>query len=291
MRTSPSGHAKTQKLYADIAADVAAAINAAATTDADMDAIAQRAGLIGTELTNLFSKSSDTPLAAQVSPAVANTILGGLANPDTYLKTTVVAPPYCAKITAQGTATAGASTSLTDSGASFTADQWIGSYLTIKSGTGKGQRRLVVDNTTTAFTVTPAWDTNPDTTSVYYIENATGVPAPQLSGNTAPQVGQTFTRQTGVWIGDATITYAFRWLRRTPGSAVEEVPPYLNYPPDSAIPVLSTTTNPAVISGQTGTTYVLASGDVGKQIGVEVTATNAAGSKIAVSAFSKTVIA
>ena len=71
--------------------------------------------------------------------------------------------------------------------------------------------------------------------------------APAISGT--PQVGQTLTSTTGTWTGAATITYARQWRR-----------------------------NGSAISGQTGTTYVVVSGDIGAAIDVLVTATNADGS-------------
>lgn len=67
-----------------------------------------------------------------------------------------------------GTATSGASTTLTDSGASWTTNQWTGYTVSITSGTGSGQSRIVSSNTATALTV-PAWTTNPNNTSVYEI--------------------------------------------------------------------------------------------------------------------------
>lgn len=69
-----------------------------------------------------------------------------------------------------GTATSATATSLTNSGASWTADALIGRHVTIYEGTGAGQEpRLIVDNTTTKLVV-PTWDTTPDTTSKYRIE-------------------------------------------------------------------------------------------------------------------------
>lgn len=68
-----------------------------------------------------------------------------------------------------GTATAGGATSLTDSAATWTVDEYIGFVVIITSGTGVGQVRRITANSATALTVTPAWATNPDATSVYSI--------------------------------------------------------------------------------------------------------------------------
>jgi len=66
-----------------------------------------------------------------------------------------------------GTATAGAASTLTDSGASF-ADYSRG-WIEIANGTGVGQVRAIYSSTSTEITVSPNWDTNPDSTSVYML--------------------------------------------------------------------------------------------------------------------------
>ena len=68
----------------------------------------------------------------------------------------------------RGTASAGGATTLTDSGIAWTADRWIGAWVKIIGGTGKGQYRQITDNTTEILTVA-TWDTNPDATSRYVI--------------------------------------------------------------------------------------------------------------------------
>lgn len=71
---------------------------------------------------------------------------------------------------ATGTATAGGATTLTNSGKSWTANQWANFQVRITAGTGAGQVRTINSNTGTALTVSAAWTTNPDNTSVYAIE-------------------------------------------------------------------------------------------------------------------------
>lgn len=70
-----------------------------------------------------------------------------------------------------GTATAGGSTTLTDSGASFPTSGvgLTGCPVAIIAGTGAGQYRLVSSNTATELTVSSAWTTNPSTDSVYLV--------------------------------------------------------------------------------------------------------------------------
>jgi hypothetical protein len=71
--------------------------------------------------------------------------------------------------TVRGTATASASTTLTDSAATFPADA-VGSTIAIVRGTGKGQiRRISTRNSGTQVTVSAAWTTNPSTDSVYVV--------------------------------------------------------------------------------------------------------------------------
>lgn len=68
-----------------------------------------------------------------------------------------------------GTATAGAATTLTDSSKTWAVNQWTEYQVRIVSGTGAGQVRRIASNTATALTVS-GWNTNPDATSVYVIE-------------------------------------------------------------------------------------------------------------------------
>jgi hypothetical protein len=71
---------------------------------------------------------------------------------------------------ATGTATAGASTTLTNSAKSWTTNQWANYQIRITGGTGAGQIRTIASNTGTVITVGTAWATNPDATSTYSIE-------------------------------------------------------------------------------------------------------------------------
>lgn len=71
---------------------------------------------------------------------------------------------------ATGTATAGASTTLTNSAKTWTTNQWTNYQVRIVSGTGAGQIRTIASNTGTVLTVSSAWSANPDATSVYSIE-------------------------------------------------------------------------------------------------------------------------
>jgi len=74
----------------------------------------------------------------------------------------------------QGTATAGASGTLTDTGRKEADDFWTGGTIEIIAGTGEGQRRDVTDyvQSTGVISVTPNWVTNPSTDSVYVVIRA-----------------------------------------------------------------------------------------------------------------------
>lgn len=83
---------------------------------------------------------------------------------------------------------------------------------------------------------------------------------PAITGTA--QVGQTLNGSTGTWTSKTSITYVRAWLA-----------------------------NGVVIAGATAATYVPVAGDVGKTITERVTATNANGSAVAVSAPTAAVIA
>lgn len=79
--------------------------------------------------------------------------------------------------------------------------------------------------------------------------------APAISGTA--QAGQTLTVSQGTWTGAQPITYAYQWQSCS-----------------------STGASCAAISGQTGTTYAVNSGDVGKTLRASVTGTNSGGGTV-----------
>lgn len=70
-----------------------------------------------------------------------------------------------------GTATAGSSTTLTDSAKAWTTNQHANRALVITGGTGAGQSRRIASNTGTVVTVTTAFTVTPDATSTYAIRD------------------------------------------------------------------------------------------------------------------------
>jgi hypothetical protein len=67
-----------------------------------------------------------------------------------------------------GTAESGSATTLVDTDKALTTNAWIDYILVITAGTGVGQTRRIISNTATEFTVA-AWETNPDSSSVYAV--------------------------------------------------------------------------------------------------------------------------
>lgn len=68
-----------------------------------------------------------------------------------------------------GTATAGSTTTLTDSGKAWETNRWANYAVRITGGTGKGQVAPIASNTGTVITLNRAFTTAPDTTSTYLI--------------------------------------------------------------------------------------------------------------------------
>lgn len=67
-------------------------------------------------------------------------------------------------------AISGTSTTFTDSSKSWVTNRWANYSIRIIFGTGRGQIRTIASNTATVITVQNAWDTTPDSTSVYAIQ-------------------------------------------------------------------------------------------------------------------------
>lgn len=124
---------------------------------------------------------------------------------------------------ATGTATAGSAggsgTTITNSGKAWTTNQWANCQIRITSGAGIGQIRNITSNTGTVITVSAAWTTTVDATSVYSIEGnddylylmgngAVTLYRYSISGNTWTTLSPTAARasvtgagMTGEWIG------------------------------------------------------------------------------------------
>lgn len=99
-------------------------------------------------------------------------------------------------------ATGGGSSTLTDTGRSWTTNQWQGGTIEIVSGTGSGQSRTIASNTATVITTSTGWTTTPDATSVYKLSVTAATPG--SGGNYDVWVtGNARNNSTPVTAGDA----------------------------------------------------------------------------------------
>lgn len=147
--------------------------------------VAQDPALLVSTALKYNSKASTYGDLALVWDFVCYNSTTGVTNPYPLLIHVLASPLYYLKT---GTASAGAATSFTTSG--MTANQYVGKFAFIISGTGAGQWAKIASNTTTVVTCEKfnnindlylpnyynvpdaggtAWTTNPDNTSVFYI--------------------------------------------------------------------------------------------------------------------------
>jgi len=91
-----------------------------------------------------------------------------------------------------GTATAGSTTTLTDSGKTWTVNQWTGAVCSITAGTGNGKKGRVASNTATVLTFEDAFSAALDATSVYSLES--GIRINFESGASATPSTNSFTQ-------------------------------------------------------------------------------------------------
>lgn len=70
-----------------------------------------------------------------------------------------------------GTASSGTVSTLVDTGIGWTANAYRDKAIKITAGTGNGQVKYILENTTDTITIFGQWDTNPDGTSDYVIQN------------------------------------------------------------------------------------------------------------------------
>ena len=110
-----------------------------------------------------------------------------------------------------GAAQAGTSSTITlKATASATDDVYNGMYVTITSGTGSGQIRLISDyvGSTKVATVTPNWTTAPDATSNYEVTTWTTLSVNQYV-NASPQGRARIVRYVSSTVVEAVVEYPF----------------------------------------------------------------------------------
>jgi hypothetical protein len=134
-------------------------------------------GMIGNMFGNEVATASDTDLFNRPNPAG-----GG--------KVSSIA-------TDSGTATAGAASTLTDSGKSWTVNAFSEMVVEITGGTGSGQFRTITTNTATVLTVLPAWSTNPASGSTYSIYHRGKLKFIGAHGRHDTAIKETTTVRTG----------------------------------------------------------------------------------------------
>lgn len=181
---------------------------------------------------------------------------------------------------ATGTATSATSTTLVNSGKSWTTSQWVNYQIRITGGTGAGQIRTITANDATSVTVA-AWTTTPDNTSTYSIEgnddflylignnavtmyryqistNTWTTPSPAVARAAAPASGASLNwvsqSTNSTWTNESSIIngrrlYSFR------GGANTGTLDYYDIPSNSWInsvtiaPLSSDTTNESLVGG------------------------------------------
>ena len=112
-----------------------------------------------------------------------------------------------------GTVTSATSNTLTDTSKSWATDIWKGRYVEITGGTGAGQIRLILSNTSDTLTLSASWAVVPDSTSTYRIfggpisdvsiQSGTGPVIAKISGETvelASGTGPALAAQFGTWV-------------------------------------------------------------------------------------------
>jgi hypothetical protein len=124
--------------------------------------------------------------------------------------------------TETSTATAGGATTLTDGAQSWVTNVWATGTVTIVSGTGAGQTRTISSNTGTVLTVSSAWTTNPNATSVYRLSKTAATPGSGGSYDVWVS-GNVRTNSTPATAGDAGNTYAWCLLENRGATCLRQV--------------------------------------------------------------------
>jgi len=102
----------------------------------------------------------------------------------------------------------------------LTEDNHVDQVVQIVGGTGEGQSRRIVTNSTTTFTVSPAWDTVPDDTSTFQIVSSVASLVEIVSGTGAGQLRLIIQNSTTTftidpaWSPPPDATSAFRILQQ-----------------------------------------------------------------------------
>lgn len=107
-------------------------------------------------------------------------------------------PSGANRVLSTGTATAGAATTLTNSGATWGTNQLADAVCKITGGTGSGQTKIIKSNTLTVLTFYGNWHTTPDNTSTYAIYFG----APSETGIATAGSTTTLTQSSASWVAN-----------------------------------------------------------------------------------------
>lgn len=116
-----------------------------------------------------------------------------------------------ANVLANGTATSGSTTTVVDSAATWTTDEFKNMYVLIVDGTGEGQLAQITSNTATTLTFA-AVTTAIDNTSVYQIQNGKCYFA---TGKATSGSATTIVNSAATWTNDQWINYQVRIISGT----------------------------------------------------------------------------
>ena len=118
-------------------------------------------------------------------------------------------------------ATSSGATTLTDRKFNWIPNAFTGLTLRILNGTGAGQSRTISSNTSSVLTVSSAWTTNPDVTSVYTIEGSNYQP---FAVGTATAGGaSTLTNSARNWETNQWTNYQVRILSGTGAGQIRTI--------------------------------------------------------------------
>ena len=153
----------------------------------------------------------------------------------------IVAPP-------QATATTSGSTnnSVLDGNQNWIDNQWVASTVTILTGVGAGQRRLITSNDAITLTVSPNWTTNPGVGSTFAI----GLPPDKVVNGNYTARGDTITPLLGPKV-ETTITANVQYTDL--GITVTDGVPAVNWGGTVTYTITVTNNGPLPVTGATVT--------------------------------------
>lgn len=122
---------------------------------------------------------------------------------------------YMFNVLYASTATAGAASTLTNSGSSLNVDALSGFYIETTGGTGSGQIRKILRNTATIITVDIPWTTTPDNTTTYRVRNYVQSVTQEYSATATAGAATTITNSAATWTTNQWANYSVRIVSGT----------------------------------------------------------------------------